>query len=140
MERMERATRSVKRTTVAVALLAAVGVWAPVDAAAQAPAVEAVVATDVQDRQPVGEGTVFPADVGRVFVWTRVTGATGTSIQHVWMHPDGQETPVSLDVGGSPWRTWSSKTIPPEWAGEWTVEIRDAAGNVLETVSFTVGG
>ena len=124
----------------AVVLLTAAALLPSAAVSAQAPAVEAVVATDVQDRQPVGEGTVFPADVGRVFVWTRVTGATGTSIQHVWTHPDGRETPVSLDVGGSPWRTWSSKTIPPEWGGEWTVEIRDGAGNVLETVSFTVGG
>jgi hypothetical protein len=42
-------------------------------------------------------------------------------------------------MGGSPWRTWSSKTIPPEWSGEWSVEIRDASGAVLETVGFTVG-
>ena len=137
---MKRRARTLERTAVAAALLAAVGLWAPADSAAQAPAVETVVATAVQDRQPVGEGVDFPADVGQIFVWTRVTGATGTSIQHVWMHPDGQETPVSLDVGGSPWRTWSSKTIPREWAGEWTVEIRDAAGNVLDTVSFMVGG
>ncbi|MDX1645950.1 MAG: DUF2914 domain-containing protein [Longimicrobiales bacterium] len=128
-----------RRFTAAV-LPTVVVLLTPAASTAQEPTVEAVVATDVENREPVGEGTVFPVDVGRLFVWTRVTDATGTSIQHVWMHPDGQETPVSLDIGGSPWRTWSSKTIPPEWSGEWTVEIRDAAGNVLETVAFTVGG
>lgn len=112
------------------------------DAAGQAqesaPTVEAQIAEQVVDREPQGAGTVFGADVGEVFCWTRVTGAAGTTIQHVWIH-DGVEYPVSLDIGGSPWRTWSSKNIPPEWAGDWRVEIRDASGNVLEGLSFTVG-
>ncbi len=124
----------------AVAVLALGVVGAPVALAAQeAPTVEAVLATGIEDMMPVGEATEFAADVGRVFLWTRVTGGTGTSIQHVWIPPDGNEFPVSLQVGGSPWRTWSSKEIPPEWAGEWRVEIRDSAGNVLGTESFTVG-
>lgn len=116
-----------------------VGLVAPGTTMAQdMPSVEAVLATDVVDMMPVGEAMEFPADVGQVFCWTRVTGASGTSIQHVWMHDD-MEFPVTLEVSGSPWRTWSSKTIPPEWAGEWTVEIRDAADNVLETLTFNVG-
>lgn len=100
--------------------------------------VEAEVATAVVDRMPQGSATQFPADVGELFVWTRVTDAGGASIRHVWMH-DGNEYPVTLAVGGSPWRTWSTKAIPPEWAGEWTVEIRAQDGTVLETLSFTVG-
>lgn len=121
-------------------LILALALALPAGAAAQdTPTVEAVLATGVEEMMPVGEAQEFPADVGRVYLWTRVTGATGTSIQHVWIHPDGQETPVSLDIAGSPWRTWSSKTIPPEWAGEWRVEIRDDAGSVLDTRSFIVG-
>lgn len=124
---------------VAAFALTAVALAAPVVVSAQEVAVEAVLATDVVDMEPVGEATEFSANVGRVHCWTRITGATGMSIEHVWIHPDGQRTPVTLEVGGSPWRTWSSKEIPPEWTGEWSVEIRDAAGNVLETLSFVVG-
>ncbi|MGH7644461.1 MAG: DUF2914 domain-containing protein, partial [Gemmatimonadales bacterium] len=36
-------------------------------------------------------------------------------------------------------RTWSRKTVVPEWTGPWRVEVRDAGGTVLATVSFTVG-
>lgn len=100
--------------------------------------VEAQVATAIVDRMPEGGGTEFSADVGELYVWSLVEGAGGTSIEHVWMH-DGDEYPVSLAIGGSPWRTWSSKVIPPEWTGEWTVEIRAQDGTVLETLSFTVG-
>nr|NIV49387.1 DUF2914 domain-containing protein [Gammaproteobacteria bacterium] len=33
----------------------------------------------------------------------------------------------------------SSKVVPPAWTGEWRVEVRDDEGNVLETLTFTVG-
>ncbi len=46
---------------------------------------------------------------------------------------------VELQVGGSPWRTWSKKTVPPDWTGAWHVEVRDAAGTVLKRIDFTVG-
>lgn len=108
------------------------------EAAQEAPSVEAVLATGVEEMMPVGEAQEFPADVGRVFLWTRVTGAADMTIQHVWIHGD-MEWPVTLQIGGSPWRTWSSKAIPPEWSGEWRVEIRDEAGDLLDTRSFVVG-
>lgn len=105
---------------------------------AQEVSAEAEVATSVVDRMPQGSGTEFPADVGELYVWSRVMNAGGTSIQHVWMHA-GNEYPVTLAVGGSPWRTWSSKTITPDMVGEWQVEIRAQDGTVLQTLNFTVG-
>ena len=100
--------------------------------------VEAEIARQIVDRMPQDSGTSFPVDVGEVFCWSRVTGAAGTTIQHVWIHGE-MEFAVSQEIGGSPWRTWTSKTIPPEWAGEWRVEIRDGDGNLLDTMPFTVG-
>lgn len=100
--------------------------------------IQIAVGRDVVDRMPVDTAAVFPADVGRLACWTRVSGAAGTTIQHVWIHGD-DEFPVTMEIGGSPWRTWSTKVIPPEWTGEWRVEVRDSAGTVLASTSFTVG-
>jgi hypothetical protein len=101
---------------------------------------EAVVARSVLDRVPQDTGTAFPADVGQLVFWTKVTGATSPSpIHHVWFHGDTQVGDVELTVSGSPWRTWSRKTVPPEWTGPWHVEVRDAMGAVLSRVDFTVG-
>jgi hypothetical protein len=111
-------------------------------AAAAAPevtVVEAVVAKSVVDRQPQDTGSAFPADVGQLVCWTKVTGAGGSSIHHVWFHGDTQVGDVELQISGSPWRTWSRKTVPADWTGAWHVEVKDAAGNLLKRIDFTVG-
>ncbi len=135
-------------TIVVLALLAGRGVaaqdttQAPTAAPAATPTVtvdEAVVARTVLDRQPQDTGSAFTPDVGQVVCWSKVTGAGGTSVHHVWFHGDTQVGDVELQVGGSPWRTWSKKTIPADWKGAWHVEVRDVAGTVLKRVDFTVG-
>ncbi|UCG87074.1 MAG: DUF2914 domain-containing protein [Gemmatimonadota bacterium] len=100
--------------------------------------VEAALALAIEDRTPVDTGSSFPADVGRVWLWTKVSGAAGQTVTHVWSHGEN-EWVVPLQIGANTWRTWSNKTIPAEWTGEWQVEVRDQAGNVLKTVRFTVG-
>jgi len=101
--------------------------------------VEIVIALSVEDRQPVGGGTAFPEDVGQLTAWTRVTGLDNTTIDHVWRYRE-HERVIPVNIGGSPWRTWTTKNIPPEWDGEWTLEVRDANGEVLASTTFTVGG
>ena len=104
-------------------------------------AAETALCTGVQDRMPVGEAQDFPADVGKVYLWCKVSGATAgeTVIHHVWLR-DGKETAdVELSLKGSPWRTWSCKTIPPEWAGDWEVKVVGPDGGVIKSIPFTVG-
>src|SRR5260370_355915 len=115
---------------------------APPDAAPAGAAVavpDAVGARSGVEGQPQDRGTGFPADVGQLNCWSKVTGAGGAAIHHVWFHGDTQVGDVELQVSGSPWRTWSRKTVPPDWTGAWHVEVRDAAGTVLKRLDFTVG-
>jgi len=101
--------------------------------------VEAVLARNVADRAPQDTGTAFPDSVGTVVLWMRVTGGNGQTLHHVWFHGDDNVGDVSLTIGGSPWRTWSRKSIPADAKGAWHVEIRDEAGAVLKRIDFTVG-
>lgn len=107
-------------------------------AAPSAVSVDAVLARSVLDRMPQDTGSTFPADVGQLVLWTRVSGAAGTAIRHVWFHGETEADNVELQVGGSPWRTWSRKNIPADWTGAWHVEVRDAAGAVLKRIDFTI--
>ena len=132
-----------KALTTGVIGFALLALLAPGVASAQAAltVTESSVATSVVDRMPSGASTTFQADVERLYAWTRIEGAEGeTTIHHVWIHGDVERADLELRIGGSPWRTWSNKAIPPEWAGDWRVEVRDASGNVLTTIAFTVGG
>jgi Protein of unknown function (DUF2914) len=108
-------------------------------AAASAATVEAVLARSVVDRAPQDTGTAFPDTVGTLVLWMRATDATGQTLHHVWFFGDTEVGDVPLTIGGSPWRTWSRKTVPLEAKGAWHVEIRDEAGNVLKRIDFTVG-
>jgi hypothetical protein len=125
-----------------------VGAWAlaglaaivPVSVTAQSETVtvDAVLALGIEEREPVDTGSVFPADVGRVWLWTEVAGAEGQTFSHVWSHGENEWT-VEVRIAANHWRTWSNKSIPPEWTGEWKVEVRDGSGTVLRTLTFTVG-
>lgn len=102
---------------------------------------EIQIATSIENRQPVGVDTSFAADVGRVFCFTQVKGATDTTkISQIWYYKDQEKAQVELDVRSKNWRTWSSKTILESWTGPWRVMVVDANGNVLATTSFSIEG
>ena len=101
--------------------------------------VEVQICTAVEERMPVGAGDAFGADVGQVWCWCKVLGATDTTfVKHVWSLDGKEMAVVELPVRSSAWRTWSSKKILPHWTGAWEVKILDADDNVLKGLSFTV--
>jgi hypothetical protein len=108
--------------------------------AADGLSVEARLCKSLENREPVDVTNTFSVADGQVITYTRVTGGVDTEIHHVYFKGDMQFDDITLHVGGSPWRTWSRKTLRPDvgMAGDWRVEIRDAGGAVLETLKFTV--
>ncbi len=112
---------------------------APAPAATSNVSVEAVLARSVVDRAPQDTGTAFADSVGTIVLWMRASGASGQTLHHVWFFGDTEVGDVPLTIGGSPWRTWSRKTVPLDAKGAWHVEIRDDAGTVLKRIDFTVG-
>ena len=99
----------------------------------------AVICTSVEDRQPVGVDSVFNADIGRLYCFTKLTSQTDTAeISHVWYLGDTQMAKVDLPIRAKTWRTWSSKRILLDWVGDWKVEIQDSEGNVLYEVFFVI--
>ncbi len=101
--------------------------------------VEVVFSRSVEDRQPTGEDTLFSSDVGKVYCWTLVTGALeSTTITHKWFWGQTDMASIDLEVDSPRWRTWSSKTILPEWTGRWSVTILDARGHPLASSTFSV--
>jgi hypothetical protein len=139
------------RTLLAVLLI--LGGAAPVAAIARGAAVqepmaapsalevaEIAIARAVVDREPQESADSFPADVGTLVCWTRITGAEGeTQVEHVWYHGDQEVARVPLRIASASWRTWSTKTIPLTATGNWRVDVVGPDGTVLKSASFTVG-
>lgn len=100
---------------------------------------EAAVAEDVAAKTPSRAADKFSTKVGQLVCWSNVkASSTPTSVTHVWYHRDRETARVMLRVEASPWRTWSRKTIYPAWTGPWRVDIQNARGEVLRSLSFTV--
>lgn len=108
-----------------------------VSQAGTAVAVEAAVGTAVADRQLTGMAEAFPAATGKLYCYSKVTNAADTEIEHVWYKGDTEVSRTTLRIGGSPWRTWSSKTLGADAAGEWRCDVVQD-GKVLQSVKFKV--
>lgn len=99
----------------------------------------AILTTGVRNHMPVDTLSTVPAEVGRAFLWTRIAGAGDTTtVTHVWYRGEEEVARVDLPVNGPDWRTYSTKRILSSWTGPWRVEVRDATGQVLQTVNFNV--
>ena len=98
---------------------------------------EVVIATGISNRLPVEAGETFPASVGRLYCFTELTAASADStVMHAWYWEGREMARVRLPIRSTRWRTWSSKTLLPEWTGNWEVKIIDGSGNLLQKISF----
>ncbi len=93
----------------------------------------------VEEREPVGEGSEFAADIGKLYFWSNVLNeGEETTVEHVWYLNGEEKSRVELPIRYPRNRVWSSKIIPPEWDGQWVVEIVAASGVKLGEESCTV--
>jgi hypothetical protein len=99
--------------------------------------VETAVGTGVVDRVLAGTAESFPATTERLYCFSRVSNAADTEIEHVWYKGDVEMGRVKLKVGGSPWRTHSSKLLGANPSGDWRCDVVQD-GNVLQSVKFKV--
>ena len=99
--------------------------------------VEAQVGTSIADRTLAGAAESFPKGTERLFCFSRVTNAADSEIEHVWYKGDAEQGRVKLKVGGSPWRTYSSKLLGEDAAGDWRCDVMQD-GKVLKSVAFKV--
>lgn len=96
---------------------------APAAAQAEARVLRATFTTAVQAREPVDQVDTLNADVPRIVYFLEVAGLQGRTLTVHWRHEEREVARVELPVGGTPWRTWSSKELQPADAGRWQVVV-----------------
>jgi len=128
----------------AVLALAAAGFCGAQEPAKAAPAAgftvaRMVVCTGLENREPVGEASSFPATTEKVYCYLEARDVTADAqVTFVWSR-DGQElnrTVLPLRQGAR-WRTHAVKTLYGK-TGEWQVTLLDAAGHTANKVAFKV--
>jgi hypothetical protein len=90
------------------------------------------------EREPQDDLREVGIDQGKIFYFTEVHDMPGGTVVHRWEHGGEVVAEVPFEIGGTRWRTYSSKDLMPGWTGAWTVSTLDPAGRVLDTQSFTV--
>ena len=98
---------------------------------------EAAVGTSVADKALVGAAESFPASTAKLACFARIMNATDSDVEFVWYKGDAEQGRVKQSVKGSPWRTWSTKTLPPNAAGDWRCDVVQGE-KVLQSVKFKI--
>jgi len=100
---------------------------------------EAAICRNVVDREPVDVGNTFQNSVGKLYCFSKISGASDpTQISHVWYYGDVERGTVNLDVKSVTWRTYSSKIIQAHEIGDWHVDILGPKAELLMTLRFKI--
>lgn len=98
-----------------------------------------VMTTNVENREPAQTATQFSKDIGRLYCFTEIeTDAYPTEVTHIWIYEKNIEAEIKLPVRSPKWRTYSSKAILPQWAGNWKVEVYSENGKLIDSIDFTI--
>lgn len=97
------------------------------------------IAAEVVEREPVGSADTFGAGQERVYAFIEARNIRAdTTVNFVWFRNDREVAAVPLSMKqGNRWRTYSSITVDQR-SGDWRVELRDEAGEVVEQATFRV--
>lgn len=102
--------------------------------------VKAVSCAGIEKRRPFDRRSVFTPKDDKVWIWLHLSN-TGdpTKVKLLWKKEGETRWRVTLNVGkGKRWRTWARKTMGVGSIGNWSVEVHDLEGNILDTLQFHV--
>jgi hypothetical protein len=93
----------------------------------------------VSDKEPVHPSEIFTVDNGTVYCFLEARDIEqDTTISFVWYYDKREMARINLPLQkGKRWRTFSSKKLEG-LRGPWKVELVEASGIVLNSVSFQV--
>ena len=91
----------------------------------------------IDQREPT-DALTDAMNINPMYYFTELRDLEGTVVTHRWSYNGDVMAEVEFNVGGPRWRVYSSKRFQPQWDGFWTVDVIDAAGNVLASDSIRI--
>lgn len=86
---------------------------------------------DVEEREPTEDLQQLTNENGQVKFFTELRDMSGQTATHRWEYEGKVVAEVAFDVKGPRWRVWSSKSLVPQWTGDWKVSVINGAGEVI---------
>jgi hypothetical protein len=98
-----------------------------------------VIAGQIEGREPAGVSDSFPSTTEGVYCFLEAVDIEkDTEVTFTWQFENSPVFIITLPLKRGPrWRTYSYKNLYG-MAGDWKVELKDAGGYTVDTVSFTV--
>ncbi len=98
-----------------------------------------VLSKAISEREPVGITTNFDLDDEKAYCFLEAVDIEkNTHVVFIWYYQDKKTARIELPLHkGNRWRTYSSKKFGIR-KGDWRVDVKDSAGMVVESLSFTV--
>lgn len=98
-----------------------------------------VISKNIVDKEPVAVSDTFSADTEKIYCFLEAGNIEkDTTVSFVWYYQDREMARVSLPLRkGMRWRTYASKKLAG-LKGNWKVELEEATGIVLNSVTFQV--
>ena len=85
----------------------------------------------IEDREPIDNMKSTGNSSNKIIYFTELRDMSGQMARHRWEHNGNVMAEVEFNVRGPRWRVWSSKSLMPQWEGEWKVSVLNAAGEVI---------
>lgn len=86
---------------------------------------------DVDQREPTEDLKKLTNENGQVKFFTELRDMSGQTATHRWEYEGKVVAEVEFNVNGPRWRVWSSKSLAPQWTGDWKVSVINGAGEVI---------
>ncbi len=92
--------------------------------------------TAVQGHEPVDKISELSTDTKKIYYFTELRDMSGQIAKHRWEYKGKVMAEVEFNVKGPRWRVWSSKSLVPQWTGEWAVSVLNGANEVIGKDTF----
>ena len=93
--------------------------------------------TLIANKEPTSDLTQVSHTAQQLLFFSELRNLSGKRVTHRWVYNGNVVYEKSFNVGAARWRVWTQKTITT-YRGPVTVQIVNAAGQVLQTREITV--
>ena len=93
---------------------------------------------EIAEREPTENLQKLSNENGEVKFFTELRDMSGQTAIHRWEYDGEVVAEVEFNVKGPRWRVWSSKSLVPQWTGNWKVSVVNGAGDVISEKKLIV--